>query len=146
MWTTSSGSKFYQWVWVLSMGLDFASGSGFVSGSGYENPMGQTLCCIMWSTHNHGITPHTYLKRLSYSFLQNLSQVKHLLSFSLVVISHLLNEFNKVINIFHEWIPGTSILLMMKWIIIVLGDMIGNGFLKLIHKFCHFRSSQCPFS
>ncbi len=43
------------------VGLDFTSGSGFcqwvwiASGSGYENPMGQTPCCIMWSTHNHGI-------------------------------------------------------------------------------------------
>ncbi len=37
------------------MGLDLASGSGFASESGYENPMGQTPCCIMWSTHNQGI-------------------------------------------------------------------------------------------
>ncbi len=48
----TSGSGFYQWVWILSRGLDFASGSG------YENTMGQTPCCIMWSTHNHGIIPH----------------------------------------------------------------------------------------
>ncbi len=49
------------------VGLDFTSGSGFCQWSGfcewvwiasgfeYENPMGQTPCCIMWSTHNHGI-------------------------------------------------------------------------------------------
>ncbi len=43
----TSGSGFYQWVWILSVGLDFASGSGFSSESGYENPMGQTPCCIM---------------------------------------------------------------------------------------------------
>ncbi len=47
------------------VGLDFASGSGFcqwvwiASGPGYENPMGQTPCCIMWSTHNHGIRDYT---------------------------------------------------------------------------------------
>ncbi len=35
------------------VGLDFTSGSGFCqwvwigSGSGYDNPMGQTPCCIM---------------------------------------------------------------------------------------------------
>ncbi len=40
----TSGSGFYQWVWILSVGLDFASGSGFASESGYENPMGQTPC------------------------------------------------------------------------------------------------------
>ncbi len=45
----TSGSGFCHWVWILPVGLDFASGSG------YENPMGQTPCCIMWSTHNHGI-------------------------------------------------------------------------------------------
>ncbi len=45
----TSGSGFCQWVWILSVGLDFASGSG------YEDPMGQTPCCIMWSKHNHGI-------------------------------------------------------------------------------------------
>ncbi len=33
------------------MGLDFASGSG------YEDPMDQTLCCTMCSTHNPGIIP-----------------------------------------------------------------------------------------
>ncbi len=38
----TSGSGFFQWVWIAS-------------GPGYENPMGQTPCCIMWSTHNHGI-------------------------------------------------------------------------------------------
>ncbi len=43
----TSGSGFYQWVGILSVGLDCASGSGFASGSGYENPMGQTPCCIM---------------------------------------------------------------------------------------------------
>ncbi len=43
----TSGSGFYQWVWILPVGLDFASRSGFTSGSGYENPMSQTLCCIM---------------------------------------------------------------------------------------------------
>ncbi len=37
----TSGSGFYQWVWILPVGLDFASGSG------YEDPMGQTPCCIM---------------------------------------------------------------------------------------------------
>ncbi len=43
----TSGSGFYQLVWILSVSLDFASGSGFSSGPGYENPMGQTPCCIM---------------------------------------------------------------------------------------------------
>ncbi len=43
----TGGSGFYQWVWILSVGLDFASRSGFASGSGYENPMGQTPCYIM---------------------------------------------------------------------------------------------------
>ncbi len=43
----TSGSGFYQWVWILPVGLDFASGSGFASGFGYENPMGQTPYCIM---------------------------------------------------------------------------------------------------
>ncbi len=51
----TSGSGFYQWVSILSVGLDFASGSGFASGYWYENPVGQTPCCIMWSTHNHCI-------------------------------------------------------------------------------------------
>ncbi len=41
---STSGSGFYQWVWILPEELDFASGCG------YEDPMGQTLCCIMWST------------------------------------------------------------------------------------------------
>ncbi len=43
----TTGSGFYQWVWILSVVPDFASRSGFASGSGYENPMGQTPCCIM---------------------------------------------------------------------------------------------------
>ncbi len=45
-------SVFYQWVWISS-------------GSGYENPMGQTPCCIMWSTHNHGIMTYTNIMSLS---------------------------------------------------------------------------------
>ncbi len=59
----TSGSGFYlwsgfcQWVWILSVGLDFASGSG------YENPMSQTPCCIMWSTHNHGIKTRKLVKQ-----------------------------------------------------------------------------------
>ncbi len=58
MWTILCPN---QWVWILPVGLDFVSGSGFclwvwiASGSGYEHPMDQTPCCIMWSTHNHGI-------------------------------------------------------------------------------------------
>ncbi len=31
----TSGSGFYLWVWILSVGLDFASGSGFASGGLY---------------------------------------------------------------------------------------------------------------
>ncbi len=38
----TSGSGFCQWVWILPVGLDFAA-----SGAGYEDLMGQTLCCIM---------------------------------------------------------------------------------------------------
>ncbi len=34
--------------------------AGFASGSGYEESMGQTPCCIIWSTHNHGINDHAY--------------------------------------------------------------------------------------
>ncbi len=56
----TGGSGFCQWVWILPVGLDFASGSAFVSGSGYENPMSQTPCFIMWSTNNHGIIWHSY--------------------------------------------------------------------------------------
>ncbi len=37
----TSGSGFYQWVQILPVGLDFASGSG------YEDTIGQTPCCIM---------------------------------------------------------------------------------------------------
>ncbi len=44
----TSGSRFCQWVWIAS-------------GSGYENPMGQTPCCIMQSTHNYGIKSATCL-------------------------------------------------------------------------------------
>ncbi len=50
------------------VGLDFASGSR------YENLMGQTPCCIMWSTHNHGInikdhlTIKLYDKRDNFNF------------------------------------------------------------------------------
>ncbi len=64
MWTTLCRN---QWVWILPVGLDFVSGSGFcqwvciASGFGYENPIGQTPCCIMWSTHNHGIKVCWYL-------------------------------------------------------------------------------------
>ncbi len=43
----TSGSGFYQWVWIVSVGLYFASASRFASGSGYENPMSQTPYCIM---------------------------------------------------------------------------------------------------
>ncbi len=49
MWTTLCPNHR---VWILPVGLDFASGSG------YENPMGQTPCCIMWSTHNNGINSY----------------------------------------------------------------------------------------
>ncbi len=70
----TSGSRFYPWVWILSVGLDFASGSGFASWSGYENPMSQTPCCIMWPTHNHGINRRTermrkWIHRCSFRFL-----------------------------------------------------------------------------
>ncbi len=42
-----------QWVWILPVGLDFASGSGFcqwdwiASVSGYESPMGHNPCYIV---------------------------------------------------------------------------------------------------
>ncbi len=49
----TSGSGFYQWVWILLVCLEFASGSRF------EDPMGQTPCYIMWSTHNHGMNIFT---------------------------------------------------------------------------------------
>ncbi len=42
----TSGSGFCQWGWIGS-------------GCGYENPMHQAPCRIMWSTHNHGIMGHT---------------------------------------------------------------------------------------
>ncbi len=50
----TSGSGFGQWVYILPVGMDFASGSG------YEDHMGYTPCCTMWSTHNYDIIHNTY--------------------------------------------------------------------------------------
>ncbi len=75
MWTTLCPN---QWVWLLPVGLDLASGSGICqwvwisSGSGYENPMGQTPCCIMWSAHNHGIMSCTTLCLFEVEYVINL--------------------------------------------------------------------------
>ncbi len=34
----TSGSRFYQWVWTLPVGLDFASGSGLPVGLDMKTP------------------------------------------------------------------------------------------------------------
>ncbi len=34
----TSGSGFYKWVWILSVGLDFASGSGIQVGLDMKTP------------------------------------------------------------------------------------------------------------
>ncbi len=72
---TTSGSGFYLWVWILSVFLDFASGSGFASGPGYENPMRQTPCCIMWSTHNHGIIVYSDCLRYGAFIIEKISDL-----------------------------------------------------------------------
>ncbi len=43
----TSGSGFYQWVWIFASGSGFCQWVWIASGSGYENPMHQVPCCIM---------------------------------------------------------------------------------------------------
>ncbi len=61
----TSESGFFQWIWILPVGLDFASGSGLTVGLDLITPWAP--CCIMWSTHNHSINYNTHY--FSYMFV-----------------------------------------------------------------------------
>ncbi len=76
----TSGSGFYQWVWILSVGLDFTSGSGFASESGYENPMGQTdslLYHVIYTQPWHKMRdPLPKFSNLAEDHLENMGSAK----------------------------------------------------------------------
>ncbi len=48
----TSGSGFYQWVWILPVGLGFASGSGLPVGLDMKTPWARLLAisCDLYTT------------------------------------------------------------------------------------------------